>query len=228
MRERSMTALDILSQANVAAKTVDLLGQILRNHYGSLFLKTKVEIGADAVQLALRAMCSFVEIFVNKDGDVVDALVEMRREYEEDNVKASARLSEEELQRWARELVFSLLGSVVAIVIRKVSGALGWDRLRPTLDELVREKGSVAYRMVKMAVLLGGPAAIPREEIEVMVQELNDNPLGFQLLRDLASQRVYSYPMGYGDKQWLAQKLNFSMVGQREADSDKGRRLLPS
>lgn len=228
LREQAMNGLDVFAQAGIAAKTVDLLGQILRNYYGSLRLDTKLEIGKDAVDLALRAVFSFLELFGSRDFEIIKLLGEARREYEEENITASARMSDEELERWARDFVFALLGRVAEMVVERVAGALGWEQLRPTLEKLVSENGSLAYRMVKIAALLDGPGPIPRTEIDGLTRDLDGNPLGFQILRDLVAQRVYRYPTEYGDRQWLAAKLNFSMVGQRAADSDKGRRLLAS
>ena len=214
LREHSMTALDVLAQASIAVKTVDLLGQILRNYYGSLRLTTKLDIGKDASDLALRAMYSFAEVFVTQNFQLVDLFAEMRRKYEDENVKVSARLNNDELQRWARDFVFALLGGLAEAIVRKVAEALGWEQLKPTLDALVRENGSLTYRMVKMAALLDGPGAIPRSEIDAMVRDLNDNPLGFQILRDLVSQRVYRYPTEFGDRQWCQPKAKMSPLSK--------------
>ena len=197
LRDKTMSGLDVLAQASVATKTVDLLGQILRNYYGSLRIETKLEIGKDTLELALRAMYSFVELIVTKDMEIVKAFVEMRREHEKKNLEAAARLNDQELERWARDFVFWLAGSLVGIFIRRAAGALGWEQLKPTMEKLVAENGTLTYRMVEMAALLNGPGAIPRKEIDALVRELVANPLGTRILRDLVSQRVYRYPTQY-------------------------------
>lgn len=224
--EEPMNALDVLAQAGVAAKTVELIGQVLRNYYGSLRMDSKVDLGRDAVDLALRALYSFFDLLISKEFEIVDVLATARREYEREHLKPSARRDEKELERWARDFAFSILRMVARVIIRKVATALGSEQLRPTLEEVVPKGASLAYKMVEIAALLDGPSGIPREKIESIVGNLKNNPLGFQVLRDLATQRVYRYPTEYKDKQWLADKLNFSMVKQRSADLDKSRRLL--
>ena len=225
--EEPMNALDVLAQAGVAAKTVELVGQVLRNYYGSLRIDTKVNLGQDAIELALRALYSFSDLLVSDDFAIIEVLATAQREYEREHLRPSARKDEKELERWAREFAFSLLSVVARIIIRKVATALGSEQLRPTLEKVVPKDASLAYRMVEVAALLDGPTGIPRGKIESMVGNLKNNSLGFQVLRDLAAQRVYRYPTEYKDKQWLAEKLNFSMVKQRSADLDKSRRLLP-
>ena len=50
-KDQPMEGLDILAQAGVAAKTVELIGQVMRNYYGSLKIGTKVELGEEAINL---------------------------------------------------------------------------------------------------------------------------------------------------------------------------------
>ncbi|MDE0005328.1 MAG: metallophosphoesterase [Rhodospirillaceae bacterium] len=219
--------LDGLAQAVVAAKTIELLGQTLRNYYGSLRIGIKVEIGRDTLDLALRAVTAFFELLGNDGFGFVDFLVESRREYEKEHTKESARKSDQELERWARDLMFNIFRMVGRAIIRKVANSLGFEQLRPTLQQLVPNSASISYRMVELAALLDGPRDIPKAKIESMARDLKNNPLGFQILRDFAAQRVYRYPTDYQDKQWLAEKLGFSMARQRSAELDSSRRIMP-
>ena len=198
----------------------------MRNYYGSLKIGTKVELGEEAINLSLRALYSFIDLVLENEVDIINTLSDVRREYEKERLKASARKDDRESERWARDCAFSLLRMVVHAIIRKVSSALGSEQLKPTLEKLIPKEASLAYKMVKVAPALDGPNPIPRGEIETMSNQFRNNPLGFQILRDLAAQRVYRYPTDYTDKQWLSEKLSFSMVKQRTADIDKSRRLL--
>ena len=225
--ETPTDGLDALAQAAAAAKTVELLGQTLRNYYGSLRIGVKVEMGRDALDLALRALGAFFELFGSDGFGFVEFLITSRRDYEKEHLKQSARKSDRELERWARDLMFGIVRMVGGGILRKVANSLGFEQLRPTLQELIPSNASVAYRLVEIAALLDGPTDIPKEKIESIARDLNNNPLGFQILRDLAAQRVYRYPTDYQDKQWLAEKLNFSMVKQRSAELDASRRMMP-
>ena len=224
--EITMDGLDVLAQACVAAKTVDLLAQTLKNYYGSLKIDTKVGIGTDAVELALRALRSYLQVIGGNDGELVEALVECRREYEMDHVNQSRRMDEKELERWARDLVFSVFRFVGMIIVRKVGSVFGFEHLKPTLERLVREDALIAYRLVEIAALLEGPTEIPRAKIESLAKVLENNPLGFQILRDLVVHRIYRYPTDYREKQWLSSKLKFSMARQRSAELDVSKRII--
>ncbi len=152
--------------------------------------------------------------------------MEVERDYETKNLKQSARKDEEKLRRWARDCVFALLHVLTRSVIQRVAGVFGSDQLKLTLSRLVSENDLIGYRMVEIAVLLDSPSQIPRKPIELLTRRLQNNALGFQVLRDLAAQRVYQYPMKVEDKQWLVEKLGFSMAGQRKAELQKSRRIL--
>ena len=229
IEKQSMDDLDNLAQADIAEKTVELLGQILKNYYGSLRIDIKVLIGKDMVELALKALHSYFDSLISADLEhIIEELAYIRHEYEEKNVKKSSRKDNVELQHWARDFVFSLCTLVARSIVQKTAEAIGSRQIKQTLTRLISKHDSIGYRMIEIAVLLDSPSEIPREQIESMVRRLNDNPLGFQILRDLVAQRIYRYPMKYQDKQWLASKLNFSMAGQRSVELHKSSRLLPS
>ena len=221
-----MVALDTLTQSIVATKTVELLGAILKNYYGSLLLDIKVNISKEAVELAFRSLFSFIELLLKDNGvDLIHALMEAQREFEIENLQPKKRKNSQELENWARMFVFSLLRYLTRAIIQKVARAIGSDQLRLTLNKLVEEHDSVGYQIVEIAVLLDNPSKIPRIQIDKLAHRLSNNIFGFQVLRDLAAQRVYRYPMEYDDKQWLASKLDFSIAEQRRADFKKTRQL---
>ena len=84
--EKPMDALHMLAQAGVAAKTVDLLGQILKNYYGSLKIERKLDIAEEAVDVGLRALYCYFEMCQMEDEKIVRILAEARRDYELDNI----------------------------------------------------------------------------------------------------------------------------------------------
>ena len=224
--ETPMEALDVLAQAGIAAKSVDLLGQVLKNYYGSLRISTKMEIAEEAVNVGLRALWSYLDLCLAEDGNFVELLSEARRDYEVENLRESERTSEKERRRWAREVVFSFARSISRAIILRVSRTVSARQLRPTLTQLVEKNGSIAYRFVELSVLLDTPGDIPREQIDGMAKELHNNLLGVQVLRDLVARRVYRFPTDYRDKQWLAEKLGFSITKQRYVERDQTRRVL--
>lgn len=226
-RDVPMDGLDALGQLGVAAKTIELLGQTLRNYYGSLKVGTKVDMGRGALDLALRALGVFFELLGENHFEMVELLMHTRRDYEQRELKPSSRKSDELLERWARDLVFSIFREVGRVILKKVASALGSEQLRPTLQQLVPEDATIAYRLVQLAATLDGPTDIPRETIEEIARDLRNNPLAFQILRDLVALRVYRYPTEYTDKQWLSEKLGFSMRRQRSAEFDVSRRVIP-
>ena len=224
----SMDTLDILAQAKIAEKTINLLGQILKNYYGSLHLGTKISIGKNAIELALRELYSYIDFCSYDNFKIIEILKKLRRDYGAENSTASSRQkSDQELEHWARDFVFHLCNLLAVAIIRETARSIGSNQIKPTLTKLIGENDSIGYRMVEIAILLDSPSEIPRKEIESMIHNLGNNVLGLQVLRDLVAQRVYRYPTDIKDKQWIASKLNFSLADQQYAEFDKSRRILP-
>ena len=140
-----------------AAKTIDLLGQILKNYYGSLHLDNKVAIGKDTIELALRALYSYVDSFFSDDFEIIEMLKEWRRDYEMENLTASYRKDDQELEHWARDLIFHLCSILAVAIIRRTARAIGSNQIKSTLSKLVGENGPIGYRMIEISVLLDSP-----------------------------------------------------------------------
>ena len=223
----SMDTLDTLAQAKIAEKTINLLGQILKNYYGSLHLDTKISIGKNAIELALRELYSYIDFCSYDNFKIIEILKKLIRNYEAENLPASRQKGDQEIEHRARDFVFHLCKLSAVIIIRETARSIGSNQIKPTLTKLVGENDSIGYRMVEIAILLDSPSEIPRKEIESMIHNLGNNVLGFQVLRDLVAQRVYRYPTDNKDKQWIASKLNFSLADQKYAEFDKSRRILP-
>ena len=50
--------------------------------------------------------------------------------------------------------MFGIVRMVGGAILRKVANSLGFEQLKPTLQELVPSNASVAYRLVEIAALL--------------------------------------------------------------------------
>ena len=224
--QRPMNELGILAQASVAAKAVDLLGQVLKNYYGSLRVDTKLGVAEEAVDVGLRALKLYLDLCLFGEEKIIGMLVQIKGEYERKFVKERLRHSEDELRVWARNALFSVMRKIGRSVVLRVSRAVSARQLRPTLTKLTERNDSIAYGFVELAALLDRPGAIPRSQIDKMANSLKSNVFGTQVLQDMVARRVYRYPTDYGDRQWLADKLGFSIVRQRYTDIDQSRRLL--
>ena len=227
VEHRPMSELSVLAQGLIAGKAIELLGQVLKNYYGSLKIDTKLGVAEEAVEVGLRALYLILDLCLFNERKIIDSLVTIRREFEINNVSETSRKSDSELTQWARNILFSVIRSVAGSVILKVSRAVSARQLRPTLTKLAEKNESIAYGFIELATLLDSPEDIPQEQIDRMAFQLKSNVLGTQILQDLVSRRVYRYPTSYGERQWLANKLEFSMVRQRVSDIDQSRRLLP-
>ena len=60
--EAGIDELDIVAKLNEAFKTIEIVGQVLKNYYGSLKGPTKLELGKEAFFISLRALKSFFEL----------------------------------------------------------------------------------------------------------------------------------------------------------------------
>lgn len=185
-------------------KTAEILGQILKNYYGSLEKPFKAELLREvfdgplrALRLQLEAIEEDMEGFVSYIGNVV--------------LKDDKSLSEENRLTFARKASFSILGWLGTSVISASAYYVATDKLREDVAALVRSNPTVAYRLIDMGTRLVRPGHMPLEEINKLAKELKDNHYAFGILQALGLNHLYQYHSEPSEKQRLCNILKISM-----------------
>lgn len=185
-------------------KTAEILGQILKNYYGSLEKPFKAELLQEvfdgplrALRLQLEAIEDDMEGFVSYIGNVV--------------LKDDKSLSDESRLTFARKASFSILGWLGTGVISASAYYVATDKLREDVASLVRSNPTVAYRLIDMGTRLVRPGHMPLEEINKLAKELKDNHYAFGILQALGLNHLYQYHTEPSEKQRLCNILKISM-----------------
>ncbi|WP_081933563.1 metallophosphoesterase [Massilia sp. 9096] len=189
-------------------KTAEILGQILKNYYGSLEKPFKAELLREvfdgplrALGLLLEAIDEDMEAFVSYIGNVV--------------LKDDKSLSLEGRSQLARKTSFNILGWLGTSVVSASAYFVATDKLREDVAALVRSNPTVAYRLIDMGTRLVRPGHMPLEEIDKLAKELKDNHYAFGILQALGVNHLYQYHTDAAEKQRLCNILKISMDGAK-------------
>ena len=160
---------------NLAIKSIEVIGQILRNHYGSLEIDSKIELGEEAYNIGLRSLNSLFDLFI-KDKEVIVSKIETI--LKED--KITDRM---EIEKESRKILFFINCIISDFFIDKIPSAMGSEHLSETLRKILKKNDTVAFKLIDIAIKLNMLRKYPYGEIEELLKEIKNNSLPYTLLR---------------------------------------------
>lgn len=189
-----------MAQINVAFKTVQILGQVLRNFPGSLKGDVKLEIARESYQLGLRTL------------QLILKQLHSNREEIKNRIKALLTKQgiphEDELEKKERQFYFLISLFVSGAIIKMISYSVGSDQLRETYRELMNEQQKPAFSLVDLAIKLDHIRPIPQWEIFELNKRMSGNSLALTTLKLLVIEYLSLHRTDYKTRQRICSKLN--------------------
>lgn len=203
--------MDIIGQLNWSFKTLEILGQILKNYYGSIRGDHKITLASEAYNLGLRSLDSFLSVINTHSESLIK---EIEKIIEEKHVT-----SNEEITKLATHFVFNLCCTISYQFVKKVSSSVGSDKLSDTFRRVLQSNDTVAVKLIDLSVKLDHKQVIPVSEIEQLKNELKRNNLiGYSLLRGLVINHLYMFKINFREKQRICKLLNISIESHRKKE----------
>ncbi len=209
--------LDPLVKLNAALKTVQILGQFLKNFPGSIQAKDKSRIAQETYNLGLRCLRSFFDLVKENERGLLTEFIEIFRDQH-------PGWMDEDLEKRAKKTIVGMTQVVSFCLIKRISVSVGSPDLFTTFDRLLKENNQPSYKLIHASIKLDHSGAFPEEIIQSFGEDLKDNWLAFWLLRNLVVQHFDYFPVKYKVKQRICDKL--SMPYKRLQSVDPKRRLI--
>ncbi len=196
--------LDIFGQVNLAFKTIDVLGQIANNYYGSLDAKSKSDIITELYTLGLRGLKAFLDNF--------DNYIEALRQYLEEQTEKKALQSDVEKNNEIDKIIYGFVQLISFAFLKRVSDSTSSKNLIPTLNKVVKEQSGPAASIVDVAARLNFPGELSKnkKKVEVLYHELDKNYLPRDLLKMFVIQHMYKFNLSFQDKQSICAQLGIN------------------
>lgn len=205
---------------NIALKTLDLMGQVLRNFPGSLLGDVKFQLTQESYRLALRTLRA---VFVVAER----SLEELRAFYSRLIKERRGIRSEIELARTTDELLIWLTLAAGYGMIKRVSHAVGLEKLNETYrDVLECEGNNISISLIDLSIKLDHFSALPEVEIRSLQKKLRDNRFAYTILRDLVANYMYLFPLDQRTRQSIGDLLDIKISNPKYLDNES-KKLKP-
>lgn len=197
---------DMIAKLNHAFKTMEIIGQILKNYYGSIKGTQKLDLCEEAYSIGLRSL----NVFLSKLSDEKEMFVRYIKE-----MIISRGIEEHKIEDKAKIMLFNFCSMIAYIFIKKISNSVGSENLVETFRRILQDNSSVAIQLIDISIKLDHFNFIPYREIDTLQKNLKGNLLGRSVLQKLVYYFLYMFETSYIDKQKICESVGISIETQR-------------
>jgi hypothetical protein len=191
---------------NIAFKTLDLMGQILRSFPGTLPKEIKVNLTRESYLLGLRCLRAVLKIAeMNLPGfrSYVAAIIREHKPI----------LGDKELARTTDEAIVWLARRAAYAVLKRISYAVGLEVLAETYRRVLEASGvPTSFELIDLTVKLDHFKDFPLHELETAWKHADNNNFRQMLLMELVAQFMYLCPVDDRTHQKLCGLLKIKFV----------------
>lgn len=206
-KQPEISELDIASKLNFAFKNIEIIGQVLKNYYGSLKGLPKYDLGEQSYLIGLRAI-NFLYSLLSSDTEGL--LSEISRFIDKNEL-----VEKEKIEQVARQIVFQLFEFIAFSLIKKTGRSIGSDKLSDVFKEIAAKNNYVAVNLIDISIKLDFYHSFPIEEIRALNTLLENNLLPLSLMKRLVIHYLYMFPTGYKERTQICNILGISIKTQR-------------
>lgn len=204
-----------------SAKTVEIVGQIIRNRHGSLTRNELNELLQSAILSGLRFMNFFIEFIEDAEDELVDMISKA--------VSTSDKpLSPSQADNLAKSVYTRLCYGGVISIILKIASAIGHKKVLSLIRAIEKKyEGYVSIELVSIALELEFSSSIPRTKIEAIYKGISGNVVADRILKEIVVNHLYLNYIDRADKQWIASKLGIPLSTQNRIEGYRAQKKLP-
>jgi len=176
---------------NIALKTMQVLGQVLRSSVASMEADVKLQILRAVYMLGLRTLRAILAIAEQNVNELRTYLFSMIKERA---ALLDKKLSQSELLKITDEGFIWMNLACSYGLIKKVSFAVGHHHLSDSFERLLDDHGdNTAVRLIDLAIKFDHFTTVPLTEVTRLRDRVVGNLFGYTLLRQFVGDFLYLY-----------------------------------
>lgn len=207
---------DLPANINKSFKGMELAGQIIRNRHATLPKLNLLNLAQQGAFTGLRFLTFFI--------DVSDAAKTEVIKYVASNLNANPELSNEKIEALARNHFVAMTYGVINGVIRKIALSIGSKEAAEIYASLEGTSPSPAITLLNQSIALQFTRKLDIFKLADTYEKVKNNPVCVRILKDMAIQYVYMFPIGYREKQQLSELLKIPVQTQRAIERKKAKK----
>jgi hypothetical protein len=188
-------------------KTVEVIGQIIKNRSGSLEKKKLENLFESGMNVLLRIVTSFFVII--RDEKTQDELVDFLKTrltlfFKDKNYKPS----DEELKKIAKKIFWNLNFSVVYSIINKIVQSLGSDKLQAIIQGLCYKVDTPASFLINQGIIMWYTKTMQIDDIEKILKKNIMPKTAIRVLREMVANHCCMHEIDFRERRKIEDLLD--------------------
>lgn len=204
---------DIFSQLNVSAKSIELLGQILKNNHGRMQGEAKHILLKEVYALGLRTLNVIFQLL----NDNVEFLL---NHFKKAIQKNASEGNEEKLEKLARKLMFSMCSQISLLFIKKISDSIGSNKLMDKYPRIQEEFDFLSVQLINFLIRLDNIQSFPKKELGTIKGVVEKHTLTNFVLKRIVINHLHRHVVSFQARQTIGQFLGISVETQLQIENN--------
>ncbi len=191
--------LKMLDEAGSALRSIEVIGQVLKNRFGSL-PTNQIEYAIEQCNtLGFKVVNFFIDTIIMTEEEFIKVFTNLIMQ----NELLNSSEANDKAKNYVRLMAFNLSYFIIDLVAKSISQ----KQIEETIS-ISCENNS--HKIINLAVKLRlHPRTIPREYIQEILNE-NHGLLFEKLINQIVYDHLYLYELNYQDLQWVYEKLKIN------------------
>lgn len=190
---------------NAAFKTIQIMGQILRNFPGSLKREPKITLVNNCYALGLRLLKFGYQAFSESQDELARIFYYIiRDEY--------PNLSDKEIKEKVKNFIFYLVEGLTFSIIKHVSDSIGHKALTKTFNEIIESEPTISKKYIDLSLRLDHLRGFPTVETLKLYNDVSGYPFAKYLVRHLVWLHFYLYESTERQRQSICSQIGIKLL----------------
>ena len=210
-----VSTIDFFARITRAFKTIDILGQVAKKHWGELDGEQKLSLVTTTYNVGLKTLDFYLQLLQKNSKEIVEHISLLIKEK---HFKDKHSL-EKGIEEASRNFVFRLCFMSSFGITKRVSNAIGYDKLKNTFEKALEAQPYNSVKLIDLSIKLGySSIASHIDLIEGYKEEMEKNKLSLVVLQNLVIDYMYMFDTDYKTKSRICNKLGISVQEQLRID----------
>jgi hypothetical protein len=205
-----------LLQLGASIRTLEIMGQMLKNFPGSMEAKDKLKLTDSCYNLGLRTLAFALNIIKGNEQELLkDFIILISHQHPEfDYEKASKKAIESIV--WISQII-------AFCMIKRISYSIGTPELFPIYKKMVEKYSFASIKLIDCSLAVDQSLHFPDSKIVSIAKEMKKNWFPFEILRRIVALHLYLFDVHHKQRQRVCQELH---IQYRYLQSASPRRKL--
>ncbi len=212
----------LLVEIRKAAKSLEIIGQIMRNQRGTFKKDRLEELFVEGQNVGLRLLKSFIELMghTSLDEFIQERITKISEE-------KNQVLSKEKIKIISGQLITRFSYNVVFGWLHKIVDSLGYEKLTSIADNVDKKTNTTASKLINFSIHAWHKKNIDFNKLKSLHGNFEDdkNEMAKYLLKDVVSRHIYMHKIDFKEKQKISALLGFNVQDQVVIQQKRERKL---